>query len=100
MYNLKDVLSNLKIEAELVLLQFADSLKEFGALEAMPNLEGCKKMIAYIAPKKKKAIFYLTKTHFRKTIKLKLINLYLCILFIFYNLQNCIFMPKMKTNQC
>lgn len=41
-----------KDRGELVLLQFADSLKEFGALEAMPNLEG-KKMIAYIAPKKK-----------------------------------------------
>ncbi len=41
-----------KDRGELVLLQFADSLKEYGALEAMPNLEG-KKMIAYIAPKKK-----------------------------------------------
>lgn len=41
-----------KERGELVLLQFADALKEFGALEAMPNLEG-KKMIAYIAPKKK-----------------------------------------------
>jgi translation initiation factor IF-3 len=41
-----------KDRGELVLLQFADALKEYGALEAMPNLEG-KKMIAYIAPKKK-----------------------------------------------
>jgi len=41
-----------KDRGELVLLQFADALKEYGSLEAMPNLEG-KKMIAYIAPKKK-----------------------------------------------
>lgn len=41
-----------KDRGELVLLQFAESLKEYGGLEAMPNLEG-KKMIAYIAPKKK-----------------------------------------------
>jgi len=41
-----------KDRGELVLLQFAEALKEYGVLEAMPNLEG-KKMIAYIAPKKK-----------------------------------------------
>lgn len=41
-----------KDRGELVLLQFADALKEYGALEAMPNLEG-KKMTAFIAPKKK-----------------------------------------------
>lgn len=41
-----------KDRGELVLLQFAEALKEYGALEAMPNLEG-KKMIAFIAPKKK-----------------------------------------------
>lgn len=41
-----------KERGELVLLQFAQALEEFGSLEAMPNLEG-KKMIAYIAPKKK-----------------------------------------------
>lgn len=41
-----------KERGELVLLQFAQALEEFGQLEAMPNLEG-KKMIAYIAPKKK-----------------------------------------------
>ena len=41
-----------KDRGELVLLQFAEALKEYGLLEAMPYLEG-KKMIAYIAPKKK-----------------------------------------------
>lgn len=41
-----------KDRGELLLLKFAEGLSEFGALEAMPNLEG-KKMIAYIAPKKK-----------------------------------------------
>lgn len=41
-----------KDRGELVLLQFAEALKDYGALEAMPNLEG-KKMIAFIAPKKK-----------------------------------------------
>lgn len=41
-----------KDRGELLLLKFAESLAEYGALEAMPNLEG-RKMIAYIAPKKK-----------------------------------------------
>lgn len=41
-----------KDRGELLLLQFAEALKDYGMLEAMPNLEG-KKMIAYIAPKKK-----------------------------------------------
>ena len=42
-----------KDRGELLLLQFAKSLEEYGALEGMPNLEG-KRMIAFIAPKKKK----------------------------------------------
>ncbi|MCO5249153.1 MAG: translation initiation factor IF-3 [Chitinophagales bacterium] len=42
-----------KERGELLLLQFAKSLEEYGALEGMPNLEG-KRMIAFIAPKKKK----------------------------------------------
>lgn len=41
-----------KERGELLLLQFAQDLEPWGALEAMPNLEG-KKMIAYITPKKK-----------------------------------------------
>ncbi len=41
-----------KERGELLLLQFAQSLESYGQLEAMPNLEG-KKMIAFIAPKKK-----------------------------------------------
>ena len=41
-----------KDRGELLLLQFAQSLEEYGALESMPNLEG-KRMIAFIAPKKK-----------------------------------------------
>jgi len=41
-----------KEQGQILLLRLAQDLKEFGALEAMPNLEG-KKMIAYIAPKKK-----------------------------------------------
>lgn len=41
-----------KERGELLLLQFAQSLEEYGALESMPNLEG-KRMIAFIAPKKK-----------------------------------------------
>ena len=42
-----------KDRGELLLLQFAQSLEEYGALEGMPNLEG-KRMIAFIAPNKKK----------------------------------------------
>lgn len=42
-----------KERGELLLLQFAESLKEFGDLEQMPKLEG-KRMIIFIAPKKKK----------------------------------------------
>lgn len=41
-----------KERGELLLLQFAQSLEEYGSLENMPNLEG-KRMIAFIAPKKK-----------------------------------------------
>lgn len=41
-----------KERGELLLLQFAQSLEDYGALESMPNLEG-KRMIAFIAPKKK-----------------------------------------------
>lgn len=41
-----------KERGELLLLQFAQSLEEYGALESMPNLEG-KRMIAFISPKKK-----------------------------------------------
>lgn len=41
-----------KERGELLLLQFAQSLEEYGQLEAMPNLEG-KRMMAFISPKKK-----------------------------------------------
>ncbi len=41
-----------KERGELLLLQFAQSLEEYGALEQLPKLEG-KRMIAFIAPKKK-----------------------------------------------
>ncbi|MCO5233739.1 MAG: translation initiation factor IF-3 [Chitinophagales bacterium] len=41
-----------KERGELLLLQFAQSLEDYGALESMPNLEG-KRMMAFIAPKKK-----------------------------------------------
>lgn len=41
-----------KERGELLLLQFAQNLEEYGQLENMPNLEG-KRMIAFIAPKKK-----------------------------------------------
>jgi translation initiation factor IF-3 len=41
-----------KERGELLLLQFAKDLEEHGNLEGMPNLEG-KRMIAFIAPKKK-----------------------------------------------
>lgn len=42
-----------KERGELLLLQFAQSLEEYGALERMPNLEG-RRLIAFIAPHKKK----------------------------------------------
>lgn len=42
-----------KERGELLLLQFAESLKEYGELEQLPKLEG-KRMIIFIAPKKKK----------------------------------------------
>lgn len=42
-----------KERGELLLLQFAQSLEEYGVLERMPNLEG-KRMIAFITPIKKK----------------------------------------------
>lgn len=42
-----------KERGELLLLQFAESLKEHGDLEQLPKLEG-KRMIIFIAPKKKK----------------------------------------------
>ncbi|MCP4120342.1 MAG: translation initiation factor IF-3 [Bacteroidetes bacterium] len=42
-----------KERGELLLLQFAESLKEYGDLEQLPKLEG-KRMIIFIAPKKKK----------------------------------------------
>ena len=42
-----------KERGELMLLKFADRLKEFGALEQMPKLEG-RRMMAFIAPKKSK----------------------------------------------
>lgn len=41
-----------KERGELLLLQFAQGLEDYGQLEGMPNLEG-KRMIAFIAPKKK-----------------------------------------------
>lgn len=41
-----------KERGELLLLQFAQGLEEYGSLESMPNLEG-KRMISFIAPKKK-----------------------------------------------
>lgn len=40
-----------KDRGELLLLQFAESLKEFGDLEALPKLEG-KRMSIFISPKK------------------------------------------------
>ena len=39
-----------KDRGELLLLKFADRLKEFGQLESMPKLEG-KRMLAIISPK-------------------------------------------------
>jgi translation initiation factor IF-3 len=42
-----------KERGELLLLQFAESLKDLGDLEQLPKLEG-KRMIIFIAPKKKK----------------------------------------------
>ncbi|HNP54339.1 MAG TPA: translation initiation factor IF-3 [Ferruginibacter sp.] len=43
-----------KERGELLLLKFADRLKEVGALEGMPKLEG-KKMLIMLAPKSKTA---------------------------------------------
>lgn len=42
-----------KERGEVLLLQFAESLAEYGKVEMMPKLEG-KKMIMMIAPKPKK----------------------------------------------
>lgn len=42
-----------KDRGELLLLQFAKSLEDYGQLESLPNLEG-KRMIAFLVPKKKK----------------------------------------------
>jgi translation initiation factor IF-3 len=42
-----------KDRGELLLLKFADRLKEFGQLESMPKLEG-KRMLAIISPKTSK----------------------------------------------
>lgn len=42
-----------KERGEVLLLQFAESLAEYGKVEMMPKLEG-KKMIMMIAPKAKK----------------------------------------------
>ena len=42
-----------KERGELLLLKFAQKLEELGAVEQMPKLEG-KRMIMFIAPKKKK----------------------------------------------
>ncbi|MEZ4880369.1 MAG: hypothetical protein R2801_09420 [Chitinophagales bacterium] len=53
MYNLEVEILFFKDRGELLLLKFAESLAEYGALEAMPNLEEVEKMIAYIAPRKK-----------------------------------------------
>ncbi len=43
-----------KERGELLLLKFADSLKEVGALEGMPKMEG-KRMLVMFAPKSQKA---------------------------------------------
>ena len=42
-----------KEQGQILLLRLAQELEEFGKVEAMPVLEG-KRMIMYIAPKKKK----------------------------------------------
>jgi len=42
-----------KDRGELLLLKFAERLKEFGTLEQMPKLEG-RRMFVYLTPKKKK----------------------------------------------
>ncbi|MFT3981253.1 MAG: translation initiation factor IF-3 [Ferruginibacter sp.] len=44
-----------KERGELLLLKFADSLKEVGALEGMPKMEG-KRMLVMFAPKSQKAV--------------------------------------------
>lgn len=40
-------------QGEMLLLRFASELEEFGKVESMPKMEG-KRMIMFIAPKKKK----------------------------------------------
>ena len=42
-----------KEQGEILLLKFAQALEEYGKVESMPTLEG-KRMIMFIAPKKKK----------------------------------------------
>ena len=42
-----------KEQGQILLLRLAQDLEEYGKVEAMPVLEG-KRMIMYIAPKKKK----------------------------------------------
>ena len=42
-----------KEQGQILLLKLAQDLEEFGKVEAMPVLEG-KRMIMYLAPKKKK----------------------------------------------
>jgi translation initiation factor IF-3 len=44
-----------KEQGQILLLRLAQDLEEFGKVEAMPVLEG-KRMIMYIAPKKKKKV--------------------------------------------
>tara|TARA_R110002124_G_scaffold287089_1_gene470401 strand:- start:178732 stop:179019 length:288 start_codon:yes stop_codon:yes gene_type:complete len=41
-----------KVQGEILLLKLAQELEEFGKVEQMPKLEG-KRMIMFIAPKKK-----------------------------------------------
>jgi translation initiation factor IF-3 len=61
-----------KERGELLLLKFADRLKEFGALEGMPKMEG-KRMLVMFAPKaqqkKKKETVDLGKLVERKTMQ-------------------------------
>ncbi len=42
-----------KEQGEIILLRLAQELEEVGVVESMPKLEG-KRMIMFIAPKKKK----------------------------------------------
>ena len=53
MYFLKDDQLYYKDQGHILLLRLATELEEFGKVEQMPKLEG-KRMIMYIAPKKKK----------------------------------------------